>query len=136
MGVMFTQRPELFNAVVCSVPLLDMKRYNRLLAGASWMAEYGNPDLPEEWAYIARYSPYHNVFADKKYPKVLFYTSTKDDRVHPGHARKMAAKMLDQGHQILYFENTEGGHAAATTNKQRAYSNALIYSYLWLMLKI
>ncbi|RQV92194.1 MAG: S9 family peptidase [Calditrichaeota bacterium] len=135
MGVMFTQKPELFNAVVCNVPLLDMKRYNRLLAGASWMAEYGNPDLPEEWAYIARYSPYHNVYAEKKYPKVFFYTSTKDDRVHPGHARKMAAKMIDQKHEIFYFENMEGGHAAATTNKQKAYSNALIYSYLWSMLK-
>lgn len=135
MGVMFTQRPDLFNAVVCRVPLLDMKRYNKLLAGASWMGEYGNPDIPEEWAYIREYSPYHNVAADINYPKVFFNTSTRDDRVHPGHARKMAALMEDSGYDFFYFENIEGGHSAATTNKQRAYSNALIYSYLWLMLR-
>ena len=88
MGVEFTQRPDLYNAVVCLVPLLDMQRYNKLLAGASWMAEYGNPDVPEEWAYISKYSPYQNVRADGKYPKVFFYTSTADDRVHPGHATK------------------------------------------------
>ena len=91
MGVMFTQRPDLFNAVVCQVPLLDMQRYNKLLAGARWMAEYGNPDKPEEWAYISKYSPYQNVSKGAKYPHVLFTTSTRDDRVHPGHARKMVA---------------------------------------------
>ncbi|MBN2181850.1 MAG: S9 family peptidase [Sedimentisphaerales bacterium] len=135
VGAVFTQRPELFNAVVCQVPLLDMKRYNKLLAGASWMAEYGNPDIPEQWAYIRNYSPYHNVFADKKYPHVFFYTSTRDDRVHPGHARKMVAKMEDMGHKVYYYENTEGGHAAAVTNRQRAMSNALTYAYLWMQLK-
>jgi prolyl oligopeptidase len=135
MGAMFTQRPELFNAVVCQVPLLDMKRYNKLLAGASWMAEYGNPDIPEEWAYIKKYSPYHNLSPDKKYPQVLFYTSTKDDRVHPGHARKMAAKMEGMGHKVYYYENTEGGHAAAATNRQRALKEALSYTYLWMLLK-
>ena len=135
VGAVFTQRPELFNAVLCQVPLLDMKRYNKLLAGASWMAEYGNPDIPEEWAYIQKYSPYHNVFPDKKYPQVFFYTSTKDDRVHPGHARKMVAKMEDMGHKVYYYENTEGGHAAAVTNRQRALKTALSYAYLWMQLK-
>jgi len=135
VGAVFTQRPELFNAVVCQVPLLDMKRYNKLLAGASWMAEYGNPDIPEEWAYIQKYSPYHNVFPDKKYPQVFFYTSTKDDRVHPGHARKMVAKMEEMGHKVYYYENTEGGHAAAVTNRQRARKEALTYTYLWMQLK-
>ncbi|MHC4489331.1 MAG: prolyl oligopeptidase family serine peptidase, partial [Planctomycetota bacterium] len=117
VGAVFTQRPELFNAVVCQVPVLDMRRYNKLLAGASWMAEYGNPDIPEEWAYIKKYSPYHNLFPDKKYPQVFFYTSTQDDRVHPGHARKMVAKMEDMGHKVYYYENMEGGHAGAVTNK-------------------
>jgi prolyl oligopeptidase len=135
VGAAFTQQPELFNAVVCLVPLLDMKRYNHLLAGASWMAEYGNPDLAEEWAYISRYSPYHNLSAEKKYPKVFFCTSTKDDRVHPGHARKMVAKMEDMGHTVYYYENTEGGHAAAATNRQRALRTALSYTYLWTQLK-
>ena len=135
VGAVFTQRPDLFNAVVCQVPLLDMKRYNKLLAGASWMAEYGNPDIPEEWAYIQKYSPYHNVFPDKKYPQVFFYTSTKDDRVHPGHARKMVAKMEDMGHKVYYYENMEGGHAAAVTNRQRALKEALTYTYLWMQLE-
>ena len=96
VGAVFTQRPDLFNAVVCQVPLLDMRRYNVLLAGASWMAEYGNPDKPEEWAWISGYSPYQNVKPGVKYPKAFFVTSTRDDRVHPGHARKMAARMLAQ----------------------------------------
>ncbi|MBN1508578.1 MAG: S9 family peptidase [Sedimentisphaerales bacterium] len=135
MGAVFTQKPDLFHAVVCQVPLLDMKRYNKLLAGASWMAEFGNPDLPEEWAYIRKYSPYQNLSADRKYPQVFFCTSTKDDRVHPGHARKMAAKMESMGHKVYYYENTEGGHAAAATNRQRALRTALSYSYLWMRLK-
>ena len=131
VGAAFTQRPELFNAVVCAVPLLDMRRYHRLLAGASWMAEYGNPDLPEEWAFISRYSPYQNVHAGAHYPEVLFTTSTRDDRVHPGHARKMAAKMLAQGHPVLYYENIEGGHGGAADNEQRAHVQALELAYLW-----
>jgi len=135
VGVAFTQRPDLYNAVVCSAPLLDMKRYNKLLAGASWMAEYGNPDIPEEWAYIKNYSPFHNVFASTKYPKVFFTTTTRDDRVHPGHARKMAAKMEDQGHEFFYFENTEGGHGAGVTNKQRAFMMSLRFTYLLKLLK-
>ncbi len=135
VGVAFTQRPDLYNAVVCEVPLLDMQRYNKLLAGASWMGEYGNPDLPEEWEYIKKYSPYHNLKEGMKYPEVFFTTSTRDDRVHPGHARKMVAKMIDMGYKTFYFENTEGGHAGTSTNEQRAKENALIFSYLLLKLK-
>jgi prolyl oligopeptidase len=130
MGVMLTQRPDLFKAVVCQVPLLDMRRFNKLLAGASWMDEYGNPDKPDEWAYISKYSPYQNVSKDKKYSRVLFTTSTRDDRVHPGHARKMVAKMKEQGHDILYYENIEGGHGGAANNKQSAYMSALAYTFL------
>ena len=131
VGAVFTQRPELFNAVVCSVPLLDMRRYHRLLAGASWMAEFGDPDDAAQWAAIARYSPYHNLRPGTRYPEVLFTTSTRDDRVHPGHARKMAARMLAQGHPVLYFENIEGGHGGAADNAQRAHVQALEMSYLW-----
>lgn len=130
MGAMFTERPELFKAVVCQVPLLDMRRFNHLLAGASWMAEYGDPDKPEEWSYISKYSPYQNVSKDKQYPRVLFMTSTKDDRVHPGHARKMFARMQEQGHDSLYYENTEGGHGAAANNQQAAYMSALAFTFL------
>ncbi len=130
VGAVAMQRPELFKAVVCQVPLLDMRRYNKLLAGASWMGEYGNPDVPAEWEYIAKYSPYQNVFADQKYPRFLFTTSTRDDRVHPGHARKMAAKMLEQKHDLLYFENTEGGHAGAANNPQQARMGALEYTFM------
>ncbi|NIJ52834.1 prolyl oligopeptidase family serine peptidase [Dyadobacter arcticus] len=135
VGVAFTQRPELYNAAVCSVPLLDMQRYNKLLAGASWMGEYGNPDKPEEWEFIKKYSPYHNLKKDTKYPEVLFITSTRDDRVHPGHARKMVAKMIDMGYPIYYFENTEGGHAGSSTNEQRAKMSAIEFSYLLMKLK-
>lgn len=134
VGAVAMQRPELYNAVVCSVPLLDMKRFNKLLAGASWMGEYGNPDNPEEWAYIKKYSPYHNLFPDRKYPKIFFTTTTRDDRVHPGHARKMAAKMAQQGHPFFYFENTEGGHGSGVTNEQRALMTSLSYTYLLRML--
>ncbi|WCM86711.1 prolyl oligopeptidase family serine peptidase [Acidovorax sp. NCPPB 3576] len=131
VGAVMVQRPDLFNAVVCQVPLLDMRRYHTLLAGASWMAEYGDPDDPADWAFLARYSPYHQVRADARYPRVLFTTSTRDDRVHPGHARKMAARMLAQGHDLLYYENTEGGHGGAADNAQRAHLLALEFAYLW-----
>ncbi len=135
VGVAFTQRPDLYNAIVCQVPLLDMQRYNKLLAGASWMSEFGNPDIPEEWAYIKKYSPYHNLKEETDYPEVYFGTSTRDDRVHPGHARKMAAKMNDMGYKSYYYENTEGGHAGSSTNEQSAKSNALTFSYLWKKLR-
>jgi prolyl oligopeptidase len=130
VGAALTQRPDLFNAVMCQVPLLDMRRYHKLLAGASWMGEYGDPDDPAQWEFIGKYSPYHNVFKDKHYPAVLFTTSTRDDRVHPGHARKMAALMEAQGHEVLYWENTEGGHAGAANNTQQARMWALTYSFL------
>jgi len=129
-GVAMTQRPDLWNAVVIGAPLLDMKRYNKLLAGASWMDEYGNPDVPEDWEFISKYSPYQNVKKETKYPQPLFITSTRDDRVHPGHARKMAAKMIEMGHPVLYHETIEGGHGAASTNAQEAEMWALMYTYL------
>lgn len=134
MGAVTVQRPDLFNAVVCQVPLLDMQRYHKLLAGASWMAEYGDPDKAEHWAFISKYSPYQNVKAGVKMPRMLINTSTKDDRVHPGHARKMAARMLEQGHAPLYWENIEGGHGGAADNEQRATWQALEYAYLWMQL--
>jgi prolyl oligopeptidase len=132
VGVAFTQRPDLYRAVVCQVPLLDMKRYNKLLAGASWMAEYGNPDLPEDWAFIRKYSPYQNVkpATAVKYPRIFFTTSTRDDRVHPGHARKMVALMKAQGHDVLYWENIEGGHGGAANAGQRARMWALSFTFL------
>ena len=131
VGAVMLQRPELFNAVVCQVPLLDMKRYHRLLAGASWMAEYGNPDEAQDWAVISRYSPYQNVKRDGRYPTPLFTTSTRDDRVHPGHARKMVARLREYGHPVLYYENIEGGHGGAADNEQRATLQAIEFSYLW-----
>jgi len=135
VGVAMTQRPDLFNAVVAQVPLLDMKRYHTLLAGASWMAEYGDPDIPEEWAYISRYSPYQNVKEDVDYPRPFIFTTTRDDRVHPGHARKMAARMMSYGHEVFYFENVEGGHGAGVTPEQQAESLALTLAYLHLQLR-
>lgn len=130
VGNMVTMYPDLMKAAVCQVPLLDMKRYNKLLAGASWMAEYGNPDLPEEWDFIQKFSPYQNLRADAKYPNVLFTTSTRDDRVHPGHARKMMARMEEQHHNVLYYENIEGGHGGSANNEQAAYMQALAYTFL------
>lgn len=134
MGVMLTQYPELFGALVCSVPLLDMRRFHLLLAGASWMAEYGDPDNPEDWAFISKYSPYQNISDDRRYPPVLITTSTRDDRVHPGHARKMTAALEKAGHPVHYYENIEGGHAGAADNAQTAFRSALIYEFLWSVL--
>lgn len=130
VGAVMVQRPELFGAVLCAVPLLDMQRYHKLLAGNSWMAEYGDPDKSEEWAWISKYSPYQNVKLGVKYPKVLFTTSTRDDRVHPAHARKMAARMLEQGHDVLYYENIEGGHGGAADNSQKARLQALEFTFM------
>ena len=129
------RHPELYGAVACGSPLIDMKRYNKLLAGASWMAEYGNPDLPEDWAFIRTYSPYQNVKPGQDYPPIFFYSSTRDDRVHPGHARKMVAKMESMGYDVHYFENTEGGHHASVTHEQQATRVALIYTFFWEHLK-
>jgi prolyl oligopeptidase len=135
MGVMFTQRPDLFNAVVCAVPLLDMLRYDKLLAGASWVGEYGSPADPAEGAFLRGISPYHNIKQAAKYPEVFFVTSTKDDRVHPAHARKMAQRMQDQGHAFLYYENIDGGHSAAANLKETAKRLALQHTYLMQKLK-
>lgn len=134
LGVALTQRPDLFAALDIGVPLLDMRRYSKLLAGASWMGEYGNPDLPEDWAYISKYSPYQNLVDGKDYPTVLFYTSTKDDRVHPGHARKMAAKLDEMGYDFYYYENIEGGHGGTANQEQLAMRTALEYAYFVRML--
>ena len=131
MGAAFTQRPELYRAVVCQVPLLDMLRYHKLLAGASWMAEYGNPDDPGMNKVLRKYSPFHNLHSEKQYPEVFFVTSTRDDRVHPGHARKMAARMQDLAKPFLYYENIEGGHSAGANQLQHAQRYALEFSYLW-----
>jgi prolyl oligopeptidase len=130
MGIMLTKYPELFSALVCSVPLLDMKRYHLLLAGASWVAEYGDPDNPDDWEFISKYSPYQHVSADRRYPPVLITTSTRDDRVHPGHARKMTAALEAAGQPVQYYENVEGGHAGAADNAQTAFRSALIYEFL------
>lgn len=135
VGGTFTQYPELFHAVVAQVPLADMRRFNHLLAGASWMAEYGDPDKPEDWAYIQKWSPYELLKADAKYPTPFYWTNTRDDRVHPAHARKMVAKLEAQGHPVYYFENTEGGHGSGAVNKQTATVTALQYAYLWMMLR-
>jgi prolyl oligopeptidase len=135
VGNMLTMRPDLFGAVVCQVPLLDMRRYNTLLAGASWMGEYGDPDDPKEWEFIRTFSPYHNVKVGVRYPPTLFMTSTRDDRVHPGHARKMMALMKDAGQDVLYYENIEGGHGGAADNKQAAHMAALAYTFLWQRLR-
>jgi prolyl oligopeptidase len=130
MGVMLTQYPELFGALVCSVPLLDMRRFHLLLAGASWVAEYGDPDNPNDWKFISKYSPYQNISAERRYPPVLITTSTRDDRVHPGHARKMTAALEAAGHPVEYYENVEGGHAGAADNAQTAFRSALIFEFL------
>lgn len=135
-GTSFVQRPDLFNAVLVEVPLLDMLRYHKLLAGASWMEEYGNPDDETMREAILKYSPYQNVKKDVSYPEVFFLTSTADDRVHPGHARKMVAKMIDQGHKIFYYENTEGGHGGSANIEQRILWNSLEYTYLWRKLSL
>ena len=134
MGIMATKYPELFGALVCQVPLLDMKRFHLLLAGASWVAEYGDPDNPQDWEFISEYSPYQNITADKRYPPMLVTTSTRDDRVHPGHARKMTAVLEEAGHPVWYYENIEGGHAGAADNAQTAFKSALCFSFLLRML--
>jgi prolyl oligopeptidase len=124
------QRPDLFGAVVCQVPLIDMIRYTQIGAGASWAAEYGDPARAADRGWIMKYSPYQNVRAGKSYPPVFFVTATSDDRVTPVHARKMAARMEAQGHEVLFYENTDGGHAAAANHKQAAEMWALSFVYL------
>ena len=130
VGAAMVRKPELYGAIICGVPLLDMKRYNKLLAGASWMAEYGNPDT-DDWSFIKQYSPYQNLKERQEYPPIFFFTSTRDDRVHPGHARKMAAKMKAAGHKVDYYENIEGGHKGSATSEQTAKRVALSFMHLW-----
>ena len=130
VGALMTRRPDLYGAVICGVPLLDMQRYHKLLAGASWMAEYGNPDT-DDWQFMSTYSPYQNLDKKADYPGIFFYTSTKDDRVHPGHARKMAARMKAMGHSVEYYENLEGGHKGSATKEQTAKRIALAFTHLW-----
>lgn len=130
MGAMLTQRPDLINAAVIQVPLFDMLRFHKLLAGASWIGEYGNPDIPEQRAWIEQYSPYQNLRAGQPYPEVFIHTSTKDDRVHPGHARKAAARLEELGYPVLFYENTDGGHAAGANLRETARRLALEYTYL------
>ena len=132
MGVMLTQRPDLWNALVIKVPLLDMLRYHKLLAGASWVDEYGSPDVPEERAFLEKISPVHNFHPkEKKYPTPFFITSTKDDRVHPGHARKMGFLFEQSDLPFYYYENIDGGHSAAANQLERAKRAALEYTYLF-----
>ncbi|MEK7656337.1 MAG: prolyl oligopeptidase family serine peptidase, partial [Elusimicrobiota bacterium] len=129
VGAAMTRRPDLFGAVVCQVPLLDMMRYHKLLAGHSWMGEYGDPEGAEKEA-IRAYSPYQNLMPGKDYPPAFFLTSTKDDRVHPGHARKAVARLLELGEHPLYYENIEGGHSAAADLEQRALRQSLEWVFL------
>jgi prolyl oligopeptidase len=130
MGVALTQRPDLYNAIVVQVPLFDMIRYSQIGAGASWVGEYGDPAIPSERAVIAKYDPYSNLKAGQKYPEVFIETSTKDDRVHPAHARKAAARLMELGYPVLYYENIDGGHAGAANLAETARRQALEYVYL------
>jgi prolyl oligopeptidase len=130
VSTVMTQIPDKLGAVVCQVPLIDMIAYTHIGAGASWIGEYGDPKDPKMRDYILSYSPYQNVKAKVKYPPVFFVTATSDDRVTPAHARKMAAKMEAQGHDVLFYENTDGGHAAAADHKQAAEMWALSFVYL------
>jgi prolyl oligopeptidase len=133
MGNMYTMRPDLWGAIHCAVPLLDMKRYHTLLAGASWMAEYGDPDT-DDWEFLQKFSPYHNIDPTEEYPPILVTTSTRDDRVHPGHARKFVKKLWDDGKgnwPIYYYENIEGGHGGAADAKQSAFMTALAYDFMF-----
>jgi prolyl oligopeptidase len=130
VGNMLTRYPELFGAIVCAVPLLDMKRYTRLTAGPSWVPEYGDPDKPEDWAFLQDISAYHHAKPQRPYPPILLTTSARDDRVHPGHARKMAAKLLAQGNPVYFHEPLEGGHSGGTDNAHIAFNLALSYSFL------
>ncbi|XVV09178.1 prolyl oligopeptidase family serine peptidase [Actinoplanes sp. CA-131856] len=131
MGAMLTRYPELFGAIVAMVPILDMRRYTRLLAGKSWIAEYGDPDDPADWAFLSAFSPYEQVRPGLPYPPILLVTSTRDDRVHPAHARKMAARLRENGYETLYYENVEGGHGAAADNEQASRLWALTLEFLW-----
>lgn len=130
MGVMLNQHPEMVNAAVIGSPLLDMLRYDQLLAGASWVGEYGSPNVPEQRAFLEQITPYQNLRAGETFPTVFIYTSTKDDRVHPGHARKYGARLAELGVPFLYYENTDGGHSANANLREAARRRTLEYMYL------
>ena len=131
MGNMYTQYPDDFGAVLCQVPLLNMGRFHTMLAGHSWIAEYGNPEDPQQWQFIRTFSPVHLFDPERSYPSVMLTTSTKDDRVHPGHARSLGYLAEAAGKPVLYFENIEGGHGGAVDNQQRAHNQALGWAFLW-----
>jgi prolyl oligopeptidase len=130
VGNMLTRYPELFGAIECAVPLLDMKRYTKLTAGASWVSEYGDPDKSEDWAFLQDISAYHHVSPQRPYPPILLTTSARDDRVHPSHARKMAAKLMAQGYGVYFHEPLEGGHSAGADLAQIAFNVALGFAFL------
>jgi len=130
LGAILNQRPDLYSAAIIGSPLWDMKRYSHLLAGASWVDEYGDPDKPEQWAYLSKYSPYQNMRRDVRYPAVFIYGSTKDDRVHPGHARKAAARFIEYGNRVYFHEYMEGGHSVGADNAEDAKRSAMLLMYL------
>ena len=130
VGAAANQRPDLYGAVISGSPLTDMKRYSQLLAGASWMGEYGNPDVAGDWAFMSLYSPYQNLRADPAYPATFYYLSTLDDRVHPGHARKMAARHAELGHRFYYREYREGGHSVGADRSEDGMRAALLFAFL------
>ena len=128
---MLTRYPERFGALFCTIPLIDMRRYSKLLAGASWIAEYGDPEKPEEWAWLKTYSAYHQAVPGQAYPPILIATTRRDDRVHPGHARKMTAKLRAMAYdQVYFYEPAAGGHGYGKDNKERAAFAALGYTFL------
>ena len=130
VGAALNQRPDLYSGAIIGSPLYDMKRYSHLLAGASWVDEYGDPDKPEDWAFLSGYSPYQNIRRDVRYPPVFFYSSTKDDRVHPGHARKAAARLMEYGNRVYFHEYIEGGHSVGADNAEDAKRAAMLLMYL------
>ncbi len=130
VGAAMTQRPDLYGAVISGSPIKDMWRYDKMLAGASWVAEYGDPDVPEDWAFLSKYSPYHNIRKGVKYPPTFLYLSTKDDRVHPGHARKFAARLMENGNRVYYHEYLEGGHSVGADHAEDAVRAAMLHGFL------
>jgi prolyl oligopeptidase len=129
VGNMLTRYPQLFGAIWCIIPLLDMRRYSKLLAGASWIAEYGNPEVPDDWAFLREISPYHLAEAGRDYPPILLWTSARDDRVHPGHARKMAARLEELGYDVFFYEPPQGGHGTSDF-EETAHMLALGFAFL------
>ncbi|SBV32455.1 putative prolyl endopeptidase [uncultured Sphingopyxis sp.] len=130
VGAAMTQRPDLYGAVISGSPIKDMWRYDKMLAGASWVAEYGDPDVPGDWAFLSKYSPYHNIRKGVTYPPIFLYLSTKDDRVHPGHARKFAARLMENGNRVYYHEYIEGGHSVGADHAEDAVRAAMLHGFL------